>query len=411
MDAIGGDSVFGGTVRFEDWLKRRVGFWISGSVWVLTVTIALLTHWPTLDPFLAPLQPYIFAIVHGLQALLIAGFLIHIVTQARSIRCKHRDPHRLAVNTALERLYSLWCWIWGSWFLLYVLMAITSYFDVPRWHVSIEIQPVVKNYGQAGSLGEEYPGDSTMWAATRQSIVALAKRDTVPLRPVLELNDVMEARLQVWRSGVEAGWAPPQAPMGVLKNFINNAISVLFLAAFFIMMRLPTPRDQLRSPGPLPLLIPILLALTVAEVITLPMAEAGLRHEWPSWISGTLGALALALFLSKLTSSYIRPPMWVIVALFVYASIQPAWPVFDDMWSVRIVLTSVGLLLKVLLFFLVSYLFEQGILVYYFSRIRLRGAPREVGSSRGWTTQGALDRRSSILDLVEGDKPIPDPHS
>ena len=44
-----------------------------------------------------------------------------------------------------------------------------------------------------------------------------------------------------------------------------------------------------------------------------------------SWFSGILSATAMALYVGRLDSKYLGTPSWVLVMLYIYASIQPLY--------------------------------------------------------------------------------------
>jgi hypothetical protein len=129
----------------------------------------------------------------------------------------------------------------------------------------------------------------------------------------------------------------------------------------------------------------IVLVLTVIEIF---LADFMIGVLWPeqfkvqvegvrtflNYFLGIAGAVVLALFVGRLNSKFIDAPIWVIALLYVYAAIQPLYPVIisgqeQDKIS-GAVFTNAALVLKVILFLFVTWLLESGRLLFYFVRVR-----------------------------------------
>jgi hypothetical protein len=86
------------------------------------------------------------------------------------------------------------------------------------------------------------------------------------------------------------------------------------------------------------------------------------------WVSGIAAGLATALLVGRLDSKFIDLPSWSVIALYAYAVIQVGWPGFQQE-SVRAVLLTVALTLKLLLFVVVCWLFKSGVFLFFLERV------------------------------------------
>lgn len=80
----------------------------------------------------------------------------------------------------------------------------------------------------------------------------------------------------------------------------------------------------------------------------------------------------MALCIGRLGSMFLKPPLFVLVLLYVYSSIQALFLTFGEKGSEewKIALMTVALVLKCLLFLYVTYLYQSGRLLFYFVRVR-----------------------------------------
>jgi hypothetical protein len=88
------------------------------------------------------------------------------------------------------------------------------------------------------------------------------------------------------------------------------------------------------------------------------------------WTSGISSATIMALYAGRLDSKFLDSPTWLLVMLFSYASIQPLFAVLgDNLWG-SLILVNAALFFKCIWFLYMAWLFETGRLLFYFVRIR-----------------------------------------
>ncbi len=157
----------------------------------------------------------------------------------------------------------------------------------------------------------------------------------------------------------------------VVLNLLQNGGTVLLLLCYEVMAR-PTLEDDLsrRQLLPTEAWLAFALLLSLMEAATAAFALAWQVQQWFGWVSGFAQGTALALLVGRLDSKYIETPTPVVAALYLYAAIQGAWPVFRWHYELMLILTFAALVLKCLLFLLLSWLFESRIAVYYLARLR-----------------------------------------
>ncbi len=181
---------------------------------------------------------------------------------------------------------------------------------------------------------------------------------------------ILLASLSGWlptAEGVSAGarWS------AVGLNFLQNGTTVFLLLGYEVLAR-PTVTADLSRTQLLPTEAWLAFAL-VASLLEVGVVLFGVSwgvQQWFGWGSGFAQGTALALLVGRLESRYVAPPTIVIAALYLYAAIQGAWPVFQTHETLMIWLTFAALVLKCLLFLFIAWLFESRIVLFYLTRIR-----------------------------------------
>src|SRR5262249_1412880 len=88
-------------------------------------------------------------------------------------------------------------------------------------------------------------------------------------------------------------------------------------------------------------------------------------------VLGLISGVVLALLVGRLESKLIDSPRWIVASLYAYAVLQLAYPVLGGMNHLaRLIVLSIALLLKVLLFWHVRELIVSGRLTYYMFEFR-----------------------------------------
>ena len=87
------------------------------------------------------------------------------------------------------------------------------------------------------------------------------------------------------------------------------------------------------------------------------------------WASAIASGLAMALVVGRLDSKFANPPTWAVTLLYLYALIQVLWERFGQDPVVEIVVISAALMLKCLLFLVVAWMLQSGVLFFYLDRL------------------------------------------
>lgn len=158
--------------------------------------------------------------------------------------------------------------------------------------------------------------------------------------------------------------------VSIAANFANNAQTAVLFALYWELSEstfVPDGRGGYKRAEKA--LWPILITMVMCAAI----AEFALwGHVWAKLfptIEGVLAGVAIALFAGRLDSKRIRPPRFLIGALYFYACIQSLFAFLDDPEELGLAVFSTALLLKVAMFLLVYWVFVSGRLVYYVVRV------------------------------------------
>jgi hypothetical protein len=87
------------------------------------------------------------------------------------------------------------------------------------------------------------------------------------------------------------------------------------------------------------------------------------------WASAIASGLAMALVVGRLDSKFADPPTWAVTLLYLYALIQVLWERFGQDPVVETVVISAALMLKCLLFLIVAWMLQSGVLFFYLDRL------------------------------------------
>lgn len=162
----------------------------------------------------------------------------------------------------------------------------------------------------------------------------------------------------------------------LITNFFNNISTIFFLMAYVILSERTVLSGGDTKPLPWGKFIAGLIVITGAEFASAQfelrvhgsIAQASMIFEW---VSGVGAAVSIALFVGRLESKTIDPPRGLVVMLYFYAAIQVAWPAFPGATRLTLVVLSLALVLKCLLFLFVAWLLQSGVLMYYMTRQRM----------------------------------------
>ena len=314
-------------------------------------------HWKKLLKLLSPLlAPTIInlalpVLVGAPEALKgyskVAPYALNLVAIAIIAVMVHRTPlvDQERYRTESERVIEFhlyWRWFWIVWFMTYAVLTV---FSLPLFTVN---------------------GKSSM---------SLLERD------------------------------PSLAPyVDALMNLFANVANLLLILCYLSLARFGS-----RYPSYLGIGIVFLVVVTLPELIWL-FARQTVDARSPIAVVipiiilaayAAIGTVSLALLTGRVESRAISPPLWVILLLYLYAAIQMMYPVIraisglaanDPMMEATIEVIRQGfffaaLALKTLLFILLQWLLQSGVLLFYFHWLS------EIGKS----PDGVDDERTKFV--------------
>ncbi|HVR07129.1 MAG TPA: hypothetical protein VMW75_03715 [Thermoanaerobaculia bacterium] len=173
------------------------------------------------------------------------------------------------------------------------------------------------------------------------------------------------ALLRLWFPGLDFSLLTP------LKNFMNNVQTVFFVMCFR-ELRYPTHG----KPSPLFPAISFVALLGVCEAVMLIPGIPKSAHDAGvtlsqvfGWVTGCAGGVAIALVAGALESKMLNAPRRMITLLYVYASIQGAFTVVGRDPYPSLIFTSLAFVLKLLMFALMAWFIESGVILFYFRKM------------------------------------------
>lgn len=86
-------------------------------------------------------------------------------------------------------------------------------------------------------------------------------------------------------------------------------------------------------------------------------------------VSGIVGGITLAIYIGRVQTRFLGPSLWVSLAFYLYAVIQPLFVFIKDLVRGELIIET-ALILKALLYLYVAWLFQSGRLLFYFARVR-----------------------------------------
>ncbi len=148
-------------------------------------------------------------------------------------------------------------------------------------------------------------------------------------------------------------------------NFINNLQSAQFLICYLILLQ----RPRYISGIPKELFVCIAIVPTIIETILVSTAVGGqMPLQFLNAFSSLLGGVIIALFTGRLESRALRAPFWLIIILYIYATLQIGWAIsLTTVLTVylRSILYFFFTISKVLLFLFILWLLQSGRMLYY----------------------------------------------
>src|SRR6201999_563740 len=102
--------------------------------------------------------------------------------------------------------------------------------------------------------------------------------------------------------------------------------------------------------------------------------QAEIAYKISKLLSGVLGGVAMALFVGRFQSKFLKSPNWLIITLYLYTVIQALFIFYGDStesgeWWTAVIIHA-ALFLKCLLILYMFWLFQSGRLLFYLVRVR-----------------------------------------
>jgi len=153
----------------------------------------------------------------------------------------------------------------------------------------------------------------------------------------------------------------------ILADLFNMLTAGAFFLCYLVLSRRTTPSQQFEFPQmTFFTLVPVgLLGLSAVFFVGKPLSTLEPLH----WFEGLLSAIVLALFIGRLESGFLNSNPYLIAALYAYAAIQVSYGSLQKEWLLLVV-TSLALVLKVLLFQEMRRLMHSGTLFWYMFEFR-----------------------------------------
>lgn len=335
-----------------------------------------------------------------LRVVLYGGQAVAIGTLLCLIAFVLRPPHMPDMSHANEQadyFYRRWLWLWGVWMLLYFGLFAFHWGLAPQAIAMRRLEwTLEEQYAKADTTAaialESSDRHATLDGAVRDSLrrtrddLALAAK-THSYVPLWGMGDGRRAATvdSVSRRLVEARarMASTMKWTQAIFDTLNNLQTFILLLCFFWLDRASRRLDEDLNMEPLTTGIIGVVVLAFAEYAVVMGGEAGRpAGEFLRWMSGIASGVAMALLVERVSGAIIGTPKWVMLVLMGYAIIQAAWGAFEDNASLMLVLTSIALILKLILFIVVAWLLDTGVLLFYYKKRYEFGEKVEGGRKR-----------------------------
>jgi DNA-binding winged helix-turn-helix (wHTH) protein/putative Mn2+ efflux pump MntP len=98
------------------------------------------------------------------------------------------------------------------------------------------------------------------------------------------------------------------------------------------------------------------------------------KYEAATSLTGIAAGVFMALFVGRLQSKFMGPRIWILYLFYSYTAIQPMVLYFETHPRWGIVILDFALILKSLLYVYVTWIFQSGLLLFYFARMKRTSA-------------------------------------
>jgi hypothetical protein len=167
----------------------------------------------------------------------------------------------------------------------------------------------------------------------------------------------------------------------IAVHFFNNLNTCLLILCFYLLYDPPDPSSEARMDPPKRLVLAGALgagAIVLFTLLDIWFWLLGWKSaaEGADWVSGFAGGIGFAMLVGRLESKYINAPILLIVLLYIYAVIQGGMGGFGTRPVLKVALLAFAFFLKCLLFLLIAWILESGLLLSYMREVRERNRLR-----------------------------------
>jgi len=153
----------------------------------------------------------------------------------------------------------------------------------------------------------------------------------------------------------------------IIFNVVNTTALVV---GFSVLNKNSDDEDKQHRPGAvLNILVFFILFVLLAFLIKTQ------KYDGAILLTGIASGVFMALYVGRLQSKFIGPHMWVVYLLYSYTAIQPLVLYLKDNPEWAWIILDATLFLKCLLYLYMAWLFESGLLLFYFARIKRTSGP------------------------------------
>jgi|GEM_PF-1521207 len=172
--------------------------------------------------------------------------------------------------------------------------------------------------------------------------------------------------------------------LSIFNTLFNNWNTLMIILCFYVLNKQVKDEGENREAteisraAPLAGLVLILLGVTFIEFLFVAPIDKSFIPKGASLVSGIAGGIAMALYVGRLQSKFLGPRPWLLIALYSYTAIQPLFVYLEKSTVWTVLLIDLALILKCLLYLYMAWLFQSGLLLFYF--VRMRRTYRAVGT-------------------------------
>jgi hypothetical protein len=163
-------------------------------------------------------------------------------------------------------------------------------------------------------------------------------------------------------------------------NLVNNLQTLVLMMLYIVLTKSTVDLNRSSSRLPWSQGLALLAFVTAVDLVATVArayaptdgAAASLIHfaaKAMPWATAFASGAAMALVVGRLDSKFANPPTWAVILLYLYALIQVLWERFETSPLLVTAILSAALVLKCLLFLVVSWMLQSGVMFFYLDRL------------------------------------------